>query len=256
MRLNQQRNAVANTVACLAVCAGAFIGMPRMLSSQTEASDSVLYRVMPSSRFEVKTGTAGLLGFAGHDHVVRAHAFTGWVVCYPGDRAASRVELTVPAESLEVLTPADTAEIRQVTEAMRTQVLHVTQYPLIRFAARGGAPSAKGMRLQGELTLVGHTRPVDADAAVQVTGDTLRASGGFSVKQSDFGIKPYHGGPGGTVRVADQVTFVFDVIAVRDPTSAPVRAGCLTTERIDDPSPGSRRGSGRVSATRVAAGRH
>jgi len=89
-----------------------------------------------------------------------------------------------------------------------------------------------------------------------VTGDTLRASGGFSVKQSDFGIKPYHGGPGGTVRVADQVTFVFDVIAVRDPTSAPVRAGCLTTERIDDPSPGSRRGSGRVSATRVAAGRH
>ena len=225
MRLNRGRNAVAQAVAYLAACGGAFAGAPRMLRAQAQASDSAVYRVMPSSRFEVRTGTAGLLGFAGHNHVVRAQAFEGSVVYYPADQAASRVELTVPAESLEVQTPADTAEIRQVTEAMRTEVLHVTQYPLIRFAARGSAPTAKGMRLQGEMTLVGHTRPVQVDAMVQVTGDTLRASGGFSVKQTEFGIKPYRGGPGGTVKVADQVAFSFDVIAVRDPTSAPVRVG-------------------------------
>jgi polyisoprenoid-binding protein YceI len=224
MRLNRGRNAVAKAVAYLAACTGAFAGAPRMLRAQAQASDSVVYRVMPSSRFEVKTGTAGVFGFAGHNHVVRAHAFDGWVVYYPADQAASRVELTVPAESLVVQTPADTAEIRQVTEAMRTQVLHVTQYPLIRFAARGSAPTAKGMRLQGEMTLVGQTRPVHMDAMLHVTGDTLRASGGFSVKQTDFGIKPYRGGPGGTVKVADQVTFVFDVIAVRDPTPVPVQA--------------------------------
>jgi polyisoprenoid-binding protein YceI len=230
MRRNKGRNAVTNAVtnavACFAVGAGAFTGMPTMLRSQAHASDSVLYRVMPASRFEVKTGTAGLFGFAGHDHTVRAHAFTGWVVYYPGDQAASHVELTVPAESLAVLTPAaDPAEIRQVTEAMRTQVLHVTEHPVIEFAAHGSAPTAKGMRLQGELTLVGQTRPVQVDAAVQVTGDTLRASGGFSVKQTDFGIKPYRGGPAGTVLVADKVTFAFDVIAVRDSMAAPVRTG-------------------------------
>jgi hypothetical protein len=38
------------------------------------------------------------------------------------------------------------------------------------------------------------------------------------VKQTDFGIKPYSGGPGGAVKVADRVTFNFDVVAVRDVT--------------------------------------
>jgi polyisoprenoid-binding protein YceI len=80
------------------------------------------------------------------------------------------------------------------------------------------------MRLQGELTLVGRTRPVQVNADVQVSADTLRASGTFSVKQTDFGITPYHGGPGGTVKVANEVTFVFDVIAVRNPVPPAVGA--------------------------------
>jgi hypothetical protein len=35
------------------------------------------------------------------------------------------------------------------------------------------------------------------------------------VNQTDFGIQPYRGGPGGSVRVADKVTFDFDAVAVR-----------------------------------------
>jgi polyisoprenoid-binding protein YceI len=65
------------------------------------------------------------------------------------------------------------------------------------------------------LTLVGQTRPVRVNASVQVGPDTLRARGSFAVNQTDFGIKPYSGGPGGTVKVADRVTFNFDVVAVR-----------------------------------------
>jgi polyisoprenoid-binding protein YceI len=194
--------------------------VPSSVWAQTRSSDSVVYRIAPTSRFEVRTGKAGLFGFAGHSHVVRARAFTGRVVYHPADPAASRLELTVPAESLEVLTPPDTAEIRKVTEAMRTEVLHVAQYPEIRFTATGSPPTAKGMRLRGQLTLVGRTRPVPVDAAIQVGADTLRASGNFSAKQTDFGIKPYSGGPAGTVKVANRVTFLFDAIAVRSPMSA------------------------------------
>jgi polyisoprenoid-binding protein YceI len=181
--------------------------------------------MVPASRLEVRTGKAGVLGFAGHSHVVRARAFNGWVVYHPADPATSRLELTIPAESLEVLTPPDTAEIRQVTEAMRTQTLRVAEYPVIRFTATGGPPTAKGMRLQGEMTLVGRTRSVPVDAVIKVSADTLRASGTFSVKQTDFGIKPYTGGPAGTVKVANRVTFVFDAIAVRSPMSVSDRTG-------------------------------
>jgi len=191
------------------------VGGPRLAPAQASA-DSIVYRPLPSSRFDVKTGKSGLFGFAGHSHVVRARAFAGRVVYRPGDPSASSLEITVRTDSLEVLTPPDTAEIRKVTETMRTEVLHVEQYPEIRFATRTLTPTSTGFQIVGELTLVGQTREVPVDATVEVGTDTLRATGRFSVKQSDFGIKPYSGGPGGTVKVADRVTFEFEAVGVRD----------------------------------------
>jgi polyisoprenoid-binding protein YceI len=135
------------------------------------------------------------------------------------------------ADSLEVLTPSDTAEIRQVTEAMRTQVLRVGENPYIRFTSTGGPTNDKRMRLQGELTLVGHTRSVPVDANVRIVPDTIRAVGTFSVKQTDFGIKPYSGGPAGTVKVGDRLTFTFDAIALRNSMPLSARANAQRQKR-------------------------
>jgi len=201
----------------LLLAAALVVSGPGIASGQAPGQDSVVYRLLPISRFEVRTEKAGVLGFAGHNHVVRARAFTGSVTYRPGNPSASRLEITIPAESLEVLTPSDASEIRQVTEAMRTDVLHVDQYQEIRFSSTGVSPTPTGFRLDGELTLVGQTRPVQVETTVQVGPDTLRARGTFAVKQTTFGIKPYKGGPGGTVQVADRVTFDFDVVGVRDP---------------------------------------
>ncbi len=66
----------------------------------------------------------------------------------------------------------------------------------------------------GALTLAGQTRDVTVDLAVAIGADTLRASGTFSVKQTEFGIRPYRGGPGGTVRVADRVTFEIEAVGI------------------------------------------
>jgi len=51
----------------------------------------------------VKTGKAGLFGFAGHSHLIRARAFSGQVAYYPKAPANSHLEITVLADSLEVL---------------------------------------------------------------------------------------------------------------------------------------------------------
>ena len=184
-----------------------------------QPQDSVVYELSPASRFEVRTGKAGLLGFAGHTHVIRARAVTGRIVYFPHAPAASRVDIDVPAESLEVLTPPDTAEIRKVTQAMRSEVLHVEQYRDMRFVSRAVAPDSEGFQVQGELTLAGTTRHVMLPVKVMITGagDTLRALGTFAIKQTDFGIRPYRGGPGGTVRVADRVTFDFEAVGVARP---------------------------------------
>jgi polyisoprenoid-binding protein YceI len=179
-------------------------------------ADSVVYRFAPESRLEVTTGKSGLFGFAGHSHRIRARTFEGTIVYVPGDPTQSRVDVVVPAESLEVLTPPDTAEIRKVTATMRSDVLQVDQYPEIRLTTKSVTPTPGGFRVVAALTLHGETHEVPIDLGVELGADTVRAGGEFSIKQTDFGIKPYSGGPGGTVKVADRVKFTIEVLGVRE----------------------------------------
>src|SRR5437016_7343499 len=91
---------------------------PAGASGQEPAGDSVVYLLAPASRFDVKTGKAGLFGFAGHAHVIRARALSGRVVYYPGAPASSHVEIMAPADSLEVITPRSeehTSELQSLT---------------------------------------------------------------------------------------------------------------------------------------------
>jgi polyisoprenoid-binding protein YceI len=208
--------------------------------------DSTVYHLAPSSRLVVKTGKAGLFGFAGHTHVIRARAVSGQLVYRPG-QPTSYLRLRVPTDRLEVLTPPDTAEIRKVTEAMRTDVLHVDKYPEMTFAADALNARDGKMELQLAITMEGTTRRVPVTANVAIRPDMIRATGTFVAKQTDFGIKPFSGGPGGTVKVADKVTFCFDLVATRaaagdagvsraqsaDPTTVP---GCVDkpVQRTED----------------------
>jgi polyisoprenoid-binding protein YceI len=186
------------------------------------ALDSAVYHIDPSSRLVVKTGKAGLFGFAGHTHVIQARAVAGELVYRPGTSSSS-LRIKVPTDSLVVLTPPDTAEIRKVTEAMRTDVLHVDRYPEMTFAADSLSARSGRMEMQLALTMEGTTRKVPVIAEVRIGSDTIRATGTFTAKQTDFGIKPFKGGPAGTVKVADQVTFCFDLVAIQRP--ADVDAG-------------------------------
>jgi polyisoprenoid-binding protein YceI len=177
--------------------------------------DSVVYRLAPDSRLQVKTGKAGLFGFAGHSHIIRANGARGEVVYYPKAPSNSRLEFTILTDSLEVLTPPDTTEIRKVTAAMRTEVLHTAEHPEMTMVSRKVTPTQHGFHLVAALTMAGQTRDVPMDVVVRLGPDSLRASTTFSVKQTDFGIKPFRGGPGGTVKVADQVTFDIRATALR-----------------------------------------
>jgi polyisoprenoid-binding protein YceI len=185
------------------------------VDERLKAMDSVVYRLAPSSRLQVKTGKAGLFGFAGHAHVIQARGFQGEIVYYPRSPSSSHLDITVLTDSLEVLTPPDTAEIRKVTESMRTKVLRTDEYHEIRLVTRQVEPTAEGFRLIGAMTLVGETRELPIDVTARIGVDTLEAASTFSIKQSDFGIKPFSGGPGGTVKVADRITFEIRAVAVR-----------------------------------------
>lgn len=180
-----------------------------------DPSDSVVYHIDPNSRLVVKTGKAGLFGFAGHTHVIRARSLAGELV-YRQGKPTSHLWLRIPTDSLEVLTPPDTAEIRKVTEAMRTEVLHIDRYPQMTFAADSLNARSGKMEFQLSVTMEGTTRKVPVTADVTIGSDSIRATGTFTAKQTDFGIKPFSGGPAGSVKVADRVTFCFDLVARRE----------------------------------------
>jgi polyisoprenoid-binding protein YceI len=185
------------------------------LDDRLRTRDSVVYRLARTSRLQVRTGKAGLFGFAGHTHVIEARGFTGEVVYYPGRPSSSHLSITVSTDSLAVLTPPDTAEIRKVTESMRTGVLRTAEYPEIRLVSRQVEPSTDGFHIVGALTLVGQTRELPIEVVARIALDTLEAASTFSIKQTDFGITPFSGGPGGTVKVADRVMFDIKAVAIR-----------------------------------------
>jgi polyisoprenoid-binding protein YceI len=206
---------MTSTFACGLLIAPLLAGRIQAARPIQSPPDSVVYHVAPKSRLVVKTGKAGLFGFAGHTHVIRAREVKGELVYRPGT-PTSRLLLKVPTDSLEVLTPPDTAEIRKVTQAMRTEVLHVDKYPEMIFAADSLTVRNGKMELQLAVTMEGTTRKVPVTADVSIGSDGIRATGSFTAKQTDFGIKPFSGGPGGTVKVADRVTFCFDLLATRE----------------------------------------
>ncbi len=189
--------------------------LPTPTAAQTAARDSVSYDLVPPSRLEVRTGKAGLLGFAGHDHVIRARSFSGRIVFYPDQLTASHVTVSVPTDSLEVITPPDTAEIRKVTAAMREDVLDAAHFPEITLTGRAVERAGDTVRVDAILTMKGQSQNVPLIVGAGLGADTVRATTTFTVNQTDFGIRPYRGGPGGTVRVADRVTFIIEAIAVR-----------------------------------------
>ena len=69
------------------------------------------------------------------------------------------------------------------------------------------APDGRTLSVEGELTLVGETRPV----AFELTIDGGRLSGSAVVKQSDWGISPYST-LFGTLKVVDEVEVVLDAV--------------------------------------------
>ena len=166
-------------------------------------------------------GRAGAFGFAGHDHEIAVPAVQGQVTLDRSDVTRSTMTATFDAAALKVSgrgePPGDVPKVQQVM--LSDRVLDVQRYPTITFQSRRVSPTnASGdrmtLRIEGDLTLHGVTRPLTVPVTVDLTADGLRANGKATVRQSLFGIKPVNAGAG-TVRVKDEVEVAFSVTATR-----------------------------------------
>src|SRR6266576_6454308 len=175
----------------MAVIACAFGGEFQRVSNAS-ALATQRYRLDASqSKFIAHALAGGLLWFKGHEHLVAVREFTGEVQMKPEAIAASTLEITAKAGSLEETSGVFTeAQKKIVNKELREIVLLPDQYPDIIFKSTNVTGKATGnnqydLKIIGDLTLHGVTRPITIPTKVTVTGNDLRAQGEFSVNSSD-----------------------------------------------------------------------
>jgi len=99
---------------------------------------------------------------------------------------------------------------------MFEEVLETDRFPEIVYECSRMSASGSGDRywvaLNGELTLHGVTQALPISARAVINGNSLRASGEFSIKQSEYQIAPVSAAAG-AIRLKDEVKCTFDIVA-------------------------------------------
>lgn len=178
-----------------------------------------------ASRIFVKVGSATALG---HPHGVEGQLKSGKasfggegemvfdMSSFAADTAESHKRTGLEREK----TPASDA--KKITETMRGKdVLDVARFPTATFHISAmrplgrQAPGAPGMyQLDGKFTLHGVKKDIQIKAKVEAPPEQngrTKLTGSLTIKQSDYGIKPYSTF-GGVVRVSDQLEIFGDLV--------------------------------------------
>ena len=172
------------------------------------------------STFMVRAFAGGLLWFKGHDHFVAARQFTGEATFTPETIVPASLVLTVKSDSLVETRDVFTAPQKQIIDKeLREIVLPPDKYPEIVFKSNGVTGKALGngqyeVKINGDLTLHGVTRPIVIPAKVSLSGNDLRAKGEFTVDRSDFKV-PATSAVHGLVRIRNKLKFTFDIVGHR-----------------------------------------
>lgn len=164
------------------------------------------------------------LGFSVY--TARFAEFTAELYFDPATPTAMRVNATIDPRSLVLPSPPEGF----LDTLLGPQWLDTAQYPLISFRSTGVETGAgRALRITGDLTLHGVTKPVVLDATFNggYAGHPLDPHGriGFSArgmfKRSDFGISVGIPAPGSTMGVGDDL----EVIIEAEFTGPPLKQG-------------------------------
>jgi polyisoprenoid-binding protein YceI len=164
-------------------------------------------------RVTLLTSRDGLVAQAGHDLTIDAVRWSGELVV-GADLSPTSLDVKVDLGALVVregtggIKPLSDRDKREISVTAR-KVLGVDRHPEATFAATGFevSPDGSGGVITGSLSLAGQSRPVRLEVTQSGPG-RYRATA--TVRQSDFGIKPYSAFLG-TLKVSDAVQVEVDV---------------------------------------------
>ena len=161
----------------------------------------------PRSTITIHVFKSGLFRAFADNHLIQAPVAEGSI----DESAVPHVDLVIEAQRLHVLDPSLSPKDREQVQArmLGAEVLDAARFPQIRFHSTAVEQlESNHWLVHGTLNLHGQTRPV----TVKVTRENGRYVGWTTLRQTDFAITPVSVA-GGTVKVKDDISIEFDIVA-------------------------------------------
>lgn len=169
-----------------------------------------------ASKFTVQAFAGGILSAVGHNPIFEISDFSGEGTIADDWEQAS-IEIIISSASLKVVSEMSAKDRAEVERTTQERVLESRDFPEIVFRCSRIQASKTGeghywAAFNGDLTLHGVTRGLTVSAHVASENGTLKASGTFSILQSDYEIKLVSVA-GGALKVKDELKFSFQIVA-------------------------------------------
>ena len=170
-----------------------------------------------ASRFTVRAFATGLLAKMGHNPTIGIRDLSGELTFDPDKLEAASFRIVIKSASLSVQDDISSKDLREMERLMNQEVLETEKFPEILYEASAitvtkMADMLYSATLNGNLTLHGVTRSQPIVTRVALLGSMLRASGDFSLNQTDYNIKLVSVA-GGALKLKDELTFSFEIVA-------------------------------------------
>jgi polyisoprenoid-binding protein YceI len=170
-----------------------------------------------ASRFTVRAFATGLLAKMGHNPTIGIRDLSGGMTFNPDKLEAGSFRIVIKSASLSVQDDISSKDLREMERLMNQEVLETEKFPEILYEASAisvtkMADMLYSAALNGSLTMHGVTRSQPIVTRVALLGSMLRASGDFSLNQTDYNIKLVSVA-GGALKLKDELSFSFEIVA-------------------------------------------
>ena len=180
-----------------------------------------------ASQLRILVYRAGALASLGHNHVISSSGLSGYVAVAPA-LADSVFVLTLPVASLEVDRPELRAEEGEDfpgpldaeaiagtrSNMLGERLLNAAMFPEIRLQSRSVSGRLPELTIAAELRVKDRLSEITVPVSVDLQGETLTASGRFTLAQSALGLEPFSVMLG-ALAVRDELDLRFTIVARR-----------------------------------------
>jgi len=192
-------------------------------AAQARAGKSVYRLDSAKSSVWILVDKSGPLASFGHRHVIKVGRLQGFASVAPG--AATHADVRFPVASLEVDAPGDLkhfgvddspskADIKGTRNHMLGEsVLDANRYPWVNLQISIARTRTGSEPIKAIIQLHGQQKTLDLSTTLAHPARAWKVTGGFSIKQTEFGITPYSVMLG-ALRVKDKIDIRYDLVFV------------------------------------------